>query len=57
MQGYAGVVYGILAALGVVIPKYQDTGSAVATPANYNSPAVAPLLQSNMGKPGMKLGF
>jgi ribose transport system substrate-binding protein len=57
MQGYAGVVYGILAALNVVVPKYMDTGSAVATPANYNSPAISPLLLSNEGKPGMKLGF
>jgi ribose transport system substrate-binding protein len=57
MQGYGGVVYGILAALHVVVPSYLDTGSAVATPANVNSPRIQPLLLSNEGKPGMKLGF
>ena len=57
LRGYAGVVYGILASIGVKIPTYLDTGSAVATPANYNSPAINPLLLSNEGKPGMKMGF
>jgi ribose transport system substrate-binding protein len=57
MQGYGGVVYGILAALGVKVPSYLDTGSAVATPANVMSPTVHPLLLSNEGLPGMKLGF
>ena len=57
MMGYAGVFYGVLAALGVVFPSYLDTGSAVATPANYNSSAIHPLLLSNEGKPGMKLGL
>ncbi|HZS92745.1 MAG TPA: substrate-binding domain-containing protein [Chloroflexota bacterium] len=57
MMGYAGVLYGMLASLGVVIPNYLDTGSAVATPANVNNPAIHALLLSNEGKPGMKLGL
>jgi ribose transport system substrate-binding protein len=57
MQGYGGVVYGILAALHVVVPSYQDTGSAVVTPANVSVPAINALLKSNEGMPGMKLGF
>jgi ribose transport system substrate-binding protein len=57
LMGYGGVMYGILATLGVKIPSYLDTGSAVATPANVNNPLVHALLLSNEGKPGMKMGL
>jgi ribose transport system substrate-binding protein len=57
LMGYGGVMYGMLATLGVKIPSYLDTGSAVATPANVNNPLVHALLLSNEGKPGMKMGL
>ena len=43
-MGYGGVAYGILAAAGLRVPKNLDTGVAVATPANVNSPAIQGLL-------------
>jgi ribose transport system substrate-binding protein len=57
LMGYGGVMYGILDTLGVKIPSYLDTGSAVATPANVNNPNIHALLLSNEGKPGMKMGL
>ena len=43
-MGYGGVAYGILAAAGLNVPKYVDTGAVVATPANVNSPFIQGLL-------------
>jgi ribose transport system substrate-binding protein len=43
-MGYGGVAYGILAAAGLRVPKNVDTGVAVATPANVNSPRIQGLL-------------
>jgi ribose transport system substrate-binding protein len=57
LMGYGGVMYGILDTLGVKIPRYLDTGSAVATPKNVNNPLIHALLLSNEGKPGMKMGL
>jgi ribose transport system substrate-binding protein len=57
LMGYGGVMYGLLDTLGVKIPSYLDTGSAVATPKNVNNPTIHALLLSNEGKPGMKMGL
>ena len=35
-MGYGGVGYGILAAAGLNVPKFVNTGVTVATPANVN---------------------
>jgi ribose transport system substrate-binding protein len=43
-MGYGGVAYGILAAAGLNVPKYVDTGAVVATPANVNSPVIQGVL-------------
>jgi len=56
MMGYGGVCYGILAALGVQVPTFLNTGDTVATTANVNSPVIQGLLDP-LGKPGEKLGF
>ncbi len=56
MMGYGGVAYGILAALGVQVPYFLNTGDTVATTANVNSPAIKGLL-SPLGTPGEHLGF
>jgi ribose transport system substrate-binding protein len=57
LMGYGGIMYGILATLGVRVPSYLDTGALVATPKNVNNPNVHALLLSNEGKPGMKMGL
>ena len=57
LMGYGGIMYGILATLGVKVPSYLDTGALVATPKNVNNPTVHALLLSNEGKPGMKMGL
>ncbi|HZS92748.1 MAG TPA: substrate-binding domain-containing protein [Chloroflexota bacterium] len=56
MMGYGGVCYGILAALGVQVPVFLNTGDTVATTANVNSPMIQGLLDP-LGKPGEHLGF
>jgi len=56
MMGYGGVAYGILAALGVQVPTFLNTGDTVATTANVNSPMIEGLLDP-LGKPGEKIGF
>lgn len=57
LMGYGGIMYGILASLGVRVPAYLDTGAVVATPANVNNATVQAMLLSNEGKPGMKMGL
>lgn len=56
MMGYGGVMYGVMAALGVKTPTFVDTGATIATTANMTSPLIAGLL-SPLGKPGRHLGF
>ena len=56
MMGYGGVGYGMLAALGVQVPTFLNTGDTVATTANVNSPLIEGLLDP-LGKPGEKIGF
>ena len=56
MMGYGGVCYGILAALGVQVPYFLNTGDTVATTANVSSPMIKGLLDP-LGKPGEKVGF
>jgi len=56
MMGYGGVWYGVLAAIGIKVPLFLDTGATVATPATANSPLVEGLL-SPLGKPGRGLGL
>jgi ribose transport system substrate-binding protein len=43
-MGYGGVAYGILAAAGINIPKFVNTGVHAATPANVNSTLIQALL-------------
>jgi ribose transport system substrate-binding protein len=52
-MGYGGVAYGILAAAGLSVPKYVDSGAVVATPANVNSPLIQGLLNPSQ----RRLGF
>ena len=56
MMGYGGVLYGILATAGVIVPKSLDTGAYVATPANMNTPFIEGLLLP-LGTPGRRLGL
>jgi ribose transport system substrate-binding protein len=53
-MGYGGVAYGIVAAAGLNVPKFVNTGVTVATPANVNSPAVQGLLNPTTKR---NLGF
>jgi ribose transport system substrate-binding protein len=46
-MGYGGVAYGVLAAAGLNIPKFVNTGVNAATPANVNSPLIKALLNPN----------
>lgn len=43
-MGFGGVGYGILAAAGLNVPKFVNTGVTVATPANVNGPIIQGLL-------------
>ncbi|GAC1329189.1 MAG: ABC transporter substrate-binding protein [Chloroflexota bacterium] len=43
-MGYGGVGYGIMAAAGLTVPKFVNTGVTVATPANVNGPVIQGLL-------------
>ncbi len=43
-MGYGGVAYGVLAAAGIRVPKFIDTGVTAATPANVDSPDIQSLL-------------
>ncbi len=43
-MGFGGVGYGILASAGLNVPKFDNTGVTVATPANVNSPLIQGLL-------------
>jgi ribose transport system substrate-binding protein len=56
MMGYGGVLYGMLAALGVKVPLFVDTGATVATPALSSSALIQGLLDPT-GKPGRGLGL
>jgi ribose transport system substrate-binding protein len=56
MMGYGGVCYGLLAALGVQVPYFLNTGDTIVTTANMDQPAMAGLLDP-LGHPGMHLGF
>ncbi len=56
MMGYGGVCYGILAALGVQVPYFLNTGDTVATTANVNTAQIEGLL-APLGTPGEHLGF
>jgi ribose transport system substrate-binding protein len=51
MMGYGGVWYGLMAALGVKVPVFVDTGANLATAGNMNSPLVKGLLDPT-GTPG-----
>lgn len=53
-MGYGGVAYGVLATAGLRVPKTVDTGVAVATPANVDSPFIQGLLDPIHKR---KLGF
>jgi ribose transport system substrate-binding protein len=53
-MGYGGVAYGIMAAAGLNVPKFLNTGVHAATPANVNSALIQGLLDP-MHKRG--LGF
>lgn len=52
-MGYSGVAYGVLAAAGLNVPKFVDTGGVMATPANVNSP----LIQGLFDPSRRRLGF
>jgi ribose transport system substrate-binding protein len=43
-MGYGGVAYGVLAAAGITMPKFLNTGVTAATPDNVDSPDIAGLL-------------
>jgi ribose transport system substrate-binding protein len=47
MMGFAGVMYGVMAHYGVVLPKYEDTGVVGVTKANMQAGAGAGLLDYN----------
>lgn len=51
--GYGGVAYGVLAAAGLNVPRFVETGGVVATPANVNSP----LMQGLFDPSQRRLGF
>jgi ribose transport system substrate-binding protein len=46
-MGYGGVAYGLLAAAGLNVPKFVNTGVHAATPANVNSQLIQALLNPN----------
>jgi ribose transport system substrate-binding protein len=46
-MGYGGVAYGILAAAGLNVPKFVNTGVHAATPTNVNSQLIQALLNPN----------
>lgn len=46
-MGYGGVGYGVLAAAGLNVPSYVNTGVYVATPANVNSTLIQAVLNPN----------
>jgi ribose transport system substrate-binding protein len=46
-MGYGGVAYGVLAAAGLNVPKFVNTGVHAATPANVNSALIQALLNPN----------
>jgi ribose transport system substrate-binding protein len=52
-MGYGGVAYGVLAAAGLLTPKFINTGVTAATPDNVSSPTIQgllnPLTQRNLG--------
>lgn len=52
-MGYGGVAYGVLAAAGLLTPKFINTGVTAATPANVSSPDIQgllnPLTQRRLG--------
>lgn len=56
MMGYGGVLYGVLAAAGVKVPTFLDTGATVATKENMNSALIQGLLLP-LGTPGRGLGL
>jgi ribose transport system substrate-binding protein len=52
-MGYGGVAYGVLAAAGIAMPRFLNTGVTAATPGNVGSPDIAglldPMKQSRIG--------
>ncbi len=52
-MGYGGVAYGVLAAAGLLTPKFINTGVTAATPDNVDSASIQgllnPLTQRNLG--------
>jgi ribose transport system substrate-binding protein len=54
-MGYGGVIYGILAAAGLNVPTFVDSGTVLATPANVSSPFIQGLLTNSNQQPG--IGF